>query len=158
MNKPYKTNLTGERGFTLIELVIVIILLGIMSAVVVPKFGTLLLRSKINATKGDLMVIREAIVGSGDLVSGGLVSGAGYKYDVGASPSQLEDLITRQAGVNAWNKYLQLGWNGPYLQDDGNDDYKYDAWGNAYTLTDSSIVSNGPDELAGGGDDIVVLY
>jgi len=158
MNKPYKTNITGEGGFTLIELVIVIVLLGIMSAVVVPKFGTLLTRSKINGTKGELMVLREAIVGSGDVVSGGSVSSAGYKNDVGESPSLLDDLIIKPATVNAWNKYLQMGWNGPYIHDDGNDDYKLDAWGNAYVLSDTSISSNGSDELFGNSDDIMVSY
>ncbi len=140
------------------ELVIVIVILGILSAVAVPRVGDIIKNSKINATKGEIRVIKEAIVGIGEAVSGGVIVGAGYKHDVGSSPPNLDALITKPAGVASWNKYLQMGWNGPYLQDDGTVDFKFDAWDVAYVLTDTSIASFGPDNQSGGADDIAVTY
>ena len=37
-----------RRGFTLVELVIIIVVLGVLAAVAVPKFGDLSKNSKIN--------------------------------------------------------------------------------------------------------------
>ncbi len=50
-----------EKGFTLIELVIVLILLGLLAAVAVPKFVDLQDQAKKNAIKGSLATVRSAI-------------------------------------------------------------------------------------------------
>ncbi len=51
----------GKRGFTLIELVIVLILIGIVAAVAVPKFLDIQEEAKKNALKGSLASVRSAI-------------------------------------------------------------------------------------------------
>lgn len=51
----------GKKGFTLIELVIVLILIGIIAAVAVPKFMDLQEEAKKNAVKGALASVRSAI-------------------------------------------------------------------------------------------------
>ena len=53
--------LERKSGFTLIELVMVIVILGILSVIAIPKFADLTTQAKISATKGGLGAIRSAI-------------------------------------------------------------------------------------------------
>lgn len=53
--------LDRKGGFTLIELVMVIVILGILSAIAIPKFADLTTEAKKSATKGGLGAIRSAI-------------------------------------------------------------------------------------------------
>lgn len=53
--------MVGKKGFTLIELVIVLILLGILAAVAVPKFMNLQDEAKKSGVKGSVASVRSAI-------------------------------------------------------------------------------------------------
>ena len=51
----------NERGFTLIELIIVIVVLGIMAALAIPKFLGIRADARVSAVKGALGGVRSAI-------------------------------------------------------------------------------------------------
>ncbi len=55
------TRLKKQSGFTLIELVMVIVILGILSAIAIPKFADLTTQAKIAAGKGGLGAMRSAV-------------------------------------------------------------------------------------------------
>lgn len=144
----------GQGGFTLIELVIVIVVLGIIAAVAIPKFGNFAENSKINATKEEMIALKRAIVGNPAAVSGGSYIDRGFEGDVGFAPSLLTDLVNKPGSVSVYNQLTRLGWNGAYIDSSGGD-YIKDAWGDNYVY---SFASRTITSTAGGGTSIVVSF
>jgi len=52
---------TPVAGFTLIELMIVVAIIGILASIAIPKFAALINKSKEGATKGSLAAVRSAL-------------------------------------------------------------------------------------------------
>ncbi|MFQ5466685.1 MAG: type II secretion system major pseudopilin GspG [Kiloniellaceae bacterium] len=100
----------AARGFTLVELLVVLVILGLMVAFAAPR-----VIKYVGGAKTDSARIQIERLGSVlDL----------YRLEVGAYPSQdqgLEALIEQPAGAEAWN--------GPYLK---KADALKDPWGNPY--------------------------
>ena len=126
--KPLVDRVNKPAGFTLVELVVVIIVLGIVSAVAIPRMGLLGDSAKVNATKDEMSRLKTAIVGAANYKG---VPRGGFEIDVGHAPNSLADLITKPDSVAIWNKFLSLGWNGPYMDSSGGD-YLTDSWDSTY--------------------------
>ena len=50
-----------QKGFTLVELMIVVAIIGVLAAVAIPKFADMLEKSREGATKGNLSAIKSAV-------------------------------------------------------------------------------------------------
>jgi len=141
--------LSREPGFTIIELVMVIVVLGIVAAIAVPRMGGLSESSRITATESEMVILKKAIVGNPSVVAGGRYFDVGFEGDIGHPPGALVDLAVKPDSLPVYDKFTRIGWNGPYVDTAGND-YLKDAWGTDYVYDGSSraIVSvGGPDTL-----------
>ncbi len=119
-------------GFTLIELVIIIVILGIVAAVAVPKFGTLSEEAKANATREEIRRIKTAIIGDPQVTAGGQYINRGFEGDIWYPPTNLIDLVRKPDSITTYDKFTRLGWNGPYL-DSNAMNFLYDSWDNLYS-------------------------
>lgn len=103
----------------------VIAVLGIMAAVAIPVIGTFISSAQETATKDELRLLARAIAGSDE------AKDRGFEGDLGFPPSSLIDLALKPDSLFVWDPFLDLGWNGPYI-DSSNGDYLRDAWDSAY--------------------------
>lgn len=120
------------QGFTLIELVIVIVVLAIVSAVAIPYFGDITENAKVTSTREEMNRLRVAIIGDPRVTASGAYINCGYLNDVGFAPSALVDLVSKPDSVAPYNKFTRQGWNGPYIDSAGGE-YLTDAWGAVYS-------------------------
>lgn len=148
MKATLKPGITGDSGFTLIELVIIIVVLGILASVGIPVIGSVVVSSRENATKREMLLLKTVIVGQT-----GAATVRGYENDVGSSPPDLTGLVSKPAGVSDWDRFTQTGWNGPYIDSSGND-YLTDAWGAGYIYDDGARTI----KSVGGPDTITVVF
>jgi general secretion pathway protein G len=123
----------GNRGgFTLIEVLLVVAILGILAGVVVVNFSGKQERSMIQATRASISAISTAV----DV----------YETDTGRFPPGLNALVENDGSPN---------WHGPYVRTGG---VPVDAWGTAFGFQVGEnmfkVTSAGPDRQMGSGDDI----
>lgn len=139
----------GQRGFTLIELVIVIVVLGVLAGFAVPRFADMNSSSKVTATLDEMNGLKKAIIGNPSAIAGGEYIDRGFEGDLGWAPSRLQDLAAKPDSLSLYNKLTRLGWNGPYIDSSGGA-YLKDAWGVNYTYdraTRRIKSTGGPDSL-----------
>jgi len=96
------------RGFTLVELLVVIVVLAVLAAIVVPKFVGAGERSREAALKSDLKVLRNAV--------------ALFFTDCKSYPKNLNDLAATSAPAKGKDSsgtdkdITATDWNGPYVE------------------------------------------
>lgn len=130
----------SQQGYTLIELVLVLVIIGILTSIGLKSLTAVNQTSRIETTRLELDLLAEAIAGDPSLVAGGARSDFGYVGDVGALPPNLDALISNPGGYATWD--------GPYFGDkfsiDGSSSsFKFDAWGVAYSYSGAAISSTG---------------
>jgi prepilin-type N-terminal cleavage/methylation domain-containing protein len=138
-----------RRGFTLIELVIVIVVLGVLAGFAVPRFADMTSSSKVAATLDEMNGLKKAIIGNPSAIAGGEYIDRGFEGDLGWAPSRLQDLAAKPDSLSLYNQLTRLGWNGPYIDSSGGA-YLKDAWGVNYSYdraTRRIKSTGGPDSL-----------
>ena len=128
----------SHRGFTLIEIMLVVIIIGVLAAMVVPRLAGRTEQAKVVRAKSDIGALGVAL----DL----------YEMDLGQYPASLAELVAQDAPSGLADE-LRAHWNGPYLKkglptDPWGRDYHYERDANGYKL--SSLGRDGQP----GNDDI----
>jgi general secretion pathway protein G len=137
MTQPPRTP-HAAAGFTLLELLVVILIIGLLTGIVAPRFLSQISRSETTAAKAQMDAFDKAL--------------QAFRIDMGRYPSTGEGL---QALVSAPGNDPR--WRGPYLKDN----VPLDPWGSPYQYRqpstrgkDFDLLSYGRDKAAGGtGDD-----
>ncbi len=138
MKIKHKTN--RVEGYTLVELVIVIVIIGILAGVATNFLGKAIDTYRTEETKAEMRRLAFAVAGNPDFVSNGMRTDYGYIGDVGSLPPNWDALVSNPGGY--------VTWNGPYIQDEFaassiNNDFKYDGWGAAYSAPAAIFSSTG---------------
>ncbi len=128
-----------QKGVTLIELVMVIIIIGILAGVAMKSMDSAISTAKVESTKKELDALASAIAGNPDIISNGFRVDFGYVGDVGSLPPNLDALVSNPGGYATWK--------GPYTKNNfvqATDDYKRDGWNVLYTYNGGlTIISTG---------------
>jgi general secretion pathway protein G len=99
----------SHRGFTLIEMLIVIVVIAILALIVIPRLMGAGRKAKEAALRGDLHQLRNAV--------------QQFEADCGDYPSASSQLMTQPAAGTTGGQGIALdvtGWQGPYLRTSDN--------------------------------------
>lgn len=137
-----KTNLRCRRLFTFIEIMVVVIIIGVLAAIVMPKFFGRTEQAKVNSAESQLSIFSTAL--------------DAYQLDNDFYPTTEQGL--KALVVKPDIPPLPQSWKGPYLansipNDPWNNPYIYRCPG-IHNKNSYDLVSYGPDGKEGGGDDI----
>lgn len=129
-----------NRGFTLVEMTIAIVISGILATVALKSMLSMYSGVKVEETKQEMESLAFAIAGNPSVTNNGRRADFGYVGDVGALPVNLDALYANPGGYTTWK--------GPYVANKFaslTDDYKRDAWGNLYTYTGGTTITSSSD-------------
>jgi len=105
-NKYYKMPNNRQRGFTLVELLLVLVILALIAGLVLPGIIGKAESAKAKAASSQISRISMSV--------------ESFYLDTGNTPSSLEELVNQPSGVT--------GWNGPYIKNS----LLKDPWGQPY--------------------------
>ncbi len=119
-----------EGGFTLLEMIVVVAIIGILATLVVVRYTGKTDEAKVAAAKSQISQIESAIVS--------------FYAHVGRMPKELRELIEKPSGAISWQEggYVK-GKTAP--KDPWGNDFRYATQGRRFTLT-----SLGADGKEGG--------
>ncbi len=117
----------SAKGFTIIEILVVIAIIGILSSVVLANLRTAKEKARIAIAHADLKSIATGIVLLANDTSEWPGHNAVDVVDTGASGNEVWDLGSPEAGL-AQTDGLYIDWNGPYIRAASTTD----PWGNNY--------------------------
>lgn len=118
-----------SRGFSFVELMVVVVVMATLLGVVITSAGDMTEEGRKTATLASMQAIRDAIVGGG----ANLTSGKSFLRDVGRLPSNtctpptppapgdlrwsLAELIEKgpEPGMTTYDPVTRRGWRGPYV-------------------------------------------
>ena len=130
-----------RKGFTLIEIMLVVIIIGALAAMVIPRFTGRSDQAKVAAAKADI----EAHLATALKL---------YELDCGGFPTTTQGLAALR--VRPKTNPVPQNWNGPYIEKE-----PIDPWGNPYSYvspgthrSDYDLSSKGKDDSSD-QDDIV---
>ncbi len=132
----FKKSPLVNKGFTLLELLVVMVIIGMLVSYVGPKYFSQIGKSEVKTARAQIDALEKAL--------------DTYRLDTGHYPSTeqgLAALFTSPAN--------EAKWQGPYLKKTA----PLDPWGNAYQYkspgehSDIDLISYGSDGQAGGDKD-----
>ncbi len=97
-----------KRGFTLAEIMTVVAIMGMIATIAVPQYVNTVRRSREDALRSNLAVVRAAV--------------DAYRTDTGVFPSSLADIAATSAPANGLTEaggssaITTSDWRGPYLR------------------------------------------
>jgi general secretion pathway protein G len=131
-----------QRGFTLMELLVVILIIGLLVGIVAPRLMGQVSKSEVTAARAQMDAIDKAV--------------QAYRMDTGRFPTPSQGLRALLAVPADEPK-----WRGPYMQSD----LPPDPWGSPYQYRapgtngrDYDLYSLGRDRAPGGSGDDADLY
>jgi len=123
-------------GVTLLELLIVIMIVGLLTAAALKAYDTSLQAGRFRATSRTLNELSAALVGNPDLVTSGVRIDYGYVGDLGMVPDKLQYLMTPPAGIDTGL------WHGPYIINrvaENPTGFMRDGWGDSLEYSDANL-------------------
>ncbi|MGR3177320.1 MAG: SdrD B-like domain-containing protein [Candidatus Anammoxibacter sp.] len=166
-----------SKGFTLIEIIVILTIFGIMIRMTVPAFFSIEQSSRENHTIEKLNTFRKAMVGTPVIVMNEARTSFGFLGDMGNFPDNLGQLYKKGTQSSySFNTDLKIGtgWDGPYIDPKIIEDMEFiekDEFGNnleyttiPYTnnsvgqLVEARIRSKGNDKIDETADDLSVEF
>ena len=129
--KDNRRRLRRHQAFTLIEIMIVVVIIGMLAALVGPRIIGSMDKARVNTTKAQLVNLKDAV--------------QRFYMDCSEYPRTLDDLLAKTGNAK---------WDGPYLDAKS---LPQDGWGNDFVYScpgadgePFDIVSYGADKSSGG--------
>ncbi|RDE18303.1 type II secretion system protein [Motiliproteus coralliicola] len=142
----------NQRGFTLLELIVVVGVLGLITAMATDFMVNQTNQQRFDTTKLRLEQIRYAIIGDSSRSLNGQPVFSGFIADTGRVPTQLRQLVSNaeycttditkttktDCGSDDWYEASD-NWKGPYLPITDLNESFTDGWGNNTNYDDSTV-------------------